>query len=250
MAYREYPPHPSLRKHVACYWTRSPDLNGTARRHQVLPDGCIDILFRVSPKGATAQGRVIGTMKTPIWVPSSSTEFVAVRFLPGGAVPFLRVPAWELTDSSFSLDHFWGDRVLKIQEHLQCLEAEARVRLLEAELLKRLGVAEAPDQTIAYLVKQIAEWPELPDVVGLAGAVGVSCRQLERKFLNTVGVGPKTFLRVVRLQRAVTQMKHGTIQSWADFAMEAGYYDQAHLIRDFKLLTLHTPKKYLQTVLA
>ena len=74
----------------------------------------------------------------------------------------------------------------------------------------------------------------------LAGDAGISSRQLERRFLREVGVGPKLLGRIIRFQqvfRAVEQSNN----AWAEIAIECGYYDQAHLIRDFNQFAQQTP---------
>ena len=83
--------------------------------------------------------------------------------------------------------------------------------------------------------------------------MGLSERQLERLFDERVGYGPKTFARVVRLQRAVESIARpagprGTTASWATFARDCGYADQAHLIREFRALTGVTPRVYASAV--
>jgi len=88
---------------------------------------------------------------------------------------------------------------------------------------------------------------------GSRGARGLSERQLERLFDERVGYGPKTFARVVRMQRAVesivrTAGGRGTTVSWASFARDCGYADQAHLIHEFRALTGVTPRVYARAV--
>ena len=62
--------------------------------------------------------------------------------------------------------------------------------------------------------------------------VGLSCRQLERRFLRDVGITPKRFCRIQRFQQVFQTIEDGA--DWVRAAVECGYYDQAHLIRDCK----------------
>jgi AraC-like DNA-binding protein len=124
---------------------------------------------------------------------------------------------------------------------------------IAAELLSRLSAAAPPDARVLHAVETLtAARGELP-VRALAARVGLSERQLERVFDERVGYGPKTFGRILRMNRAVesiarTAVGRGRMGSWASFAREWGYADQAHLIREFRALTGVTPCAYASTV--
>jgi AraC-like DNA-binding protein len=83
------------------------------------------------------------------------------------------------------------------------------------------------------------------NVTAVASELGVSERHLRRVFRETVGVSPKTFSRLVRFQYALRAARENGHRSWADIAAESGYYDQAHLIAEFRELTGVTPKALL-----
>ncbi len=80
----------------------------------------------------------------------------------------------------------------------------------------------------------------------VASHLGVTARHLRRAFTESVGIGPKEFARTVRLQRAVRRA--ATSKDWARIAVDAGYYDQAHLIADFRQLVGLTPGAFLKRV--
>jgi transcriptional regulator GlxA family with amidase domain len=90
------------------------------------------------------------------------------------------------------------------------------------------------------LAARIVDSGGLVAVDRLASDAGISSRQLERRFLREVGLGPKMLGRIIRFQqvfRAVEQCN----SAWAEVAIECGYYDQAHLIRDFNQFARQTP---------
>src|SRR5258708_8290071 len=76
-------------------------------------------------------------------------------------------------------------------------------------------------------------------------SLGVTARHLRRAFTESVGIGPKEFARTVRLQRAV-QTAAATSNDWGQIAADAGYYDQAHLISDFRELVGLTPGAFVK----
>jgi AraC-like DNA-binding protein len=87
-------------------------------------------------------------------------------------------------------------------------------------------------------------------VTEVATALGVSERNLRRVFRDTIGVGPKTFARLERFRRALNAARVREAPSWATIALDAGYYDQAHLIADFRAIAGVTPQALLREMRA
>lgn len=138
MAYVEYLPNPILKNYVDCFWSQSFSGNRILKAStidKILPDGCIDIIFRKSANcsGApTIFSYVVGTMTTAIDVPRGQNEIVAVRFRPGGAVPFLNLMAHSLTDESAELAAILGDRTRWLGDSIYN----------EQDILKRIEILE------------------------------------------------------------------------------------------------------------
>jgi AraC-like DNA-binding protein len=229
MAYRELEPHPALRPYVDRFWLRTPDEAVDPRR--ILPDGCIDIL--VSGSGKVS---VVGTMTRAVQIDGPSVANVAaVRFRPGGATPFLRTHARHLTDRNATA----ADLGLRWLEPAPFSDAQGGAAALEQLLLRRLDGVRTPDALVAHAVRLLfGEAP--PSVTELARRIGWSRQHLRRVFEEHVGVGPKELARVARLQRAVAEVQRGRV-SLADAAARVGYFDQAHMARDFRALVGMTP---------
>ena len=102
MAYAEIRPSSALEPWVECFWTRHDD--GSATETRVLPDGCADLVFDLNDGEAMA----VGTMTRPLVVPVGG-EFFGVRFRPGRAAAFLRIPLAEITDARVPLGDLWRD---------------------------------------------------------------------------------------------------------------------------------------------
>ena len=240
VGYAEHPPSAALRRHVACFWT----LSGQAGAHRVLPDGCMDLLFDLgAPRD---QGRVIGTMTHAIVADAPAANgLLGVRFRPGAAMA-VGCLAREVRDGSFGLDDVWGPIAREIEARVAEAESTAEaVRVLERELLARLAKVPPPDARVAYVVASIEACGGLARVSALADEANVGERHLVRLFDDHVGVGPKTFARVVRVQRVVaaiaTEFRARRPPSWAAIACDVGYADQAHMIRDVRSLAGVTP---------
>jgi AraC-like DNA-binding protein len=245
--YRELLPPDRLRPWVQCFWSQetSPAAGSV---HRVLPDGCIDILFETAAGGAR-ELYVVGMMTRPLLVArTEAASFTGVRFKPGAAAAFFREPLHRLTDARIDLQELWP-RTGPLHERLSsALAARDRAGLLAAELEQRLGEASIRGHAgCSFAVRQLTSEPDT-GVGDLCTRLGVSRQALARSFREHVGVSPKTLSRVLRLQRALRLLARPPGDGpprWVDVALDAGYYDQSHLIADFRDLVGLTPSAYL-----
>jgi AraC-like DNA-binding protein len=178
-----------------------------------------------------------GRMRLP-----DRVEFFGVIFRPGCAQPFLGVPAGELTDQVLGLEHLWGTQGRALAERLS--EARTtldRARLVEAELRHRLAAAPRVDRTVPAIAEHVLRHPGTWSVERLSAVCGFTRQHLARKFRDGLGVSPKLFCRLVRFQNTFTRVSVCPPDNWAAAALELGYYDQAHLIAEFKEFTGFTP---------
>lgn len=225
MEYQESVPRSPLRDHIRCIWTMR-SKGGCVER--VLPDGCSEIVLnrgdpfrhegRIQPRAM-----VVGQMPRFMEIePLGVIDLVGVRFRPGGLFPFLRAPMSGLTGR-------WAD-LKDIDRGLPgALDGD-----IEQALLGRLNPANG---AVAAAVAAIERGEARIDRI--ARAVDVHPRRLERMFLREVGVAPKLLARVVRFQRVLQGLG-----PWATVAQACGYYDQAHLIRDFREFAGEPPTAY------
>jgi AraC-like DNA-binding protein len=233
MTYREVPPHPALRAYVDRLWAGA-FAGGGPRR--ILPDGCIDVIVEL---GADAEVRVVGTMTRAAVIPPVEVRNVAVRFRPGGATPFLRTPAGALTDRSIDAGDL-GLPWLATERFAGCTDLGAALEILHQLLLARLPAVDAPDRIVAHAVARLFGATP-PSIAALGDELGWSRQHLARMFGVHVGVSPKHLGRVARLQRAVVAVQRGG--DLAKAAVDAGYFDQAHMALDFRDLADLTPRE-------
>jgi len=241
-----------LRPFVECFWTRdarsSSDPAGDTPVHRILPDGCIDVVLTFSERGDEPESAmVVGTMtKALVLGPAASPEcFVGVRFRPAKAAAFLEPPASEVTDLRVSLDDIWPDASAVREALATYPNAVARVRALERVLTARVGPSAGRGQRdVDEAVRRIVDAGGTLGITRLAPALGVTRQHLARRFAELVGVSPKTFARVVRLGRVVERARAippGEPVNWSALAIELGYYDQSHLVDEFREMTGITP---------
>jgi AraC-like DNA-binding protein len=206
--YTECRPPAALAETVECFWTSTP---GPETVHRVMPDGAIDIV-RTYRGDEMTSATVVGTMTTALVVPATGERYVGVRFLPGVQ---LGIPADELTDRRVALSDVWRDIVVR-----------------------------PPASDIAAAIQAIRRSRGTLAIAALGPSLGMSRQQLARRFMRMVGVSPKTFARVVRLQALLRRA--GANPDWSMLAYDLGYADQSHLANDFRVLTGLTPTAWFQ----
>jgi AraC-like DNA-binding protein len=203
----------------------------------------MDILFDLS--GASiAPAALVGTMSVAIVLPPAPrARFLGVRFRPGEAFAFLGVPAGEARDQVLPLVDALGPLAGALSDELASAHDTAgRLAALDRCLGALRGRARPPDPRVRRAVSRILGSPAEARVAWLAREVGIGERQLERAFVERVGLGPKAFARVARLQALLLRAAAtGPRVSWAGLALDLGYADQAHMIREVKRLSGVTP---------
>jgi AraC-like DNA-binding protein len=232
--YREVAPHPALRAHVDRLWA-SADATADGAPSRILPDGCIDVIVDLDDDARVA---VVGTMTRAVVLSPAAGRSVAVRFRPGGATPFLRTPAGELTDQSIAAGDV-GLPWLPVDRFAELAELDAALAVLEELLLARLPSVAAPDPLVAHAVARLFAGGA-PTIAALGEELGRSRQHLARMFGVHVGIAPKQLGRVARLQRAVAAVQRPGADL-AAVAVETGYFDQAHMALDFRDLADLTP---------
>jgi AraC-like DNA-binding protein len=247
MAYRELLPHPALRPFVDRFWILTAAAGDEPRR--ILPDGCIDVIVNVEPDSdGFGQMVAVGTMTRAIlFRPRTRVCSAAVRFRPGGAAPFLRLPADELTDRVVGAADA-GARWIAAGAGEVPADPRAAVAALEQRLLRRLDAIAPPDRAVAHAVGRLfAAAP--PPIAELGREIGWSRQHLARRFRAEIGVGPKQLARVARLQRAVDRLQSGAggDLTLAGTAVDLGYFDQAHMARDFREMAGVAPRDVRET---
>jgi AraC-like DNA-binding protein len=257
MRYREYAALPALAGDVECVWTLAAVGTGVPPQVQrIVPDGCMELVVhlgeRFSWHDGTAWTRqpsalVFGQLRQPLLLAPPARGLVCtigVRFRPAGARSYFRADLRELAGVPTELRLLAGANAATLEERLQDAGTDhARVELLQRWLLDRQD-PRGTDVQVRAATAAILRSRGAIRVDEVAVAAGLSPRHLGRRFDDAVGLGPKTLARLIRLQCAVQIAQRGA-SSWADVALACGYADQAHLIRDFGLLTGRSPRALL-----
>jgi AraC-like DNA-binding protein len=242
--YREFPAPDMLARYFLCFWTQTIAGLENEYVHRVLPDGCIDIVF-VNDEPPT----VVGPWTEPFVVRlAAGTKILGARLRPGCASNVLRLPSAELLNVSVPLCSVWGKS--RSEEFVRVPDQRglaARSSTLAEVLFGCLPSAITFDRAIAASIAWLGRHPH-SRIEQLSECIGISGRQLHRRFSTTVGYGPKMFQSVLRFQRVLYLSHEGqAVVNFADLAAEAGYADQAHMTREVRRFGGCAPKALLSS---
>ncbi|MBZ2188999.1 AraC family transcriptional regulator [Alcanivorax sp. JB21] len=228
-------------------------------RERLLPDGRITLVIPLTANPATlyegpygAQKQhfngpfVCGIQTRDITIDTATQKHVmGASFLPGGSLPFLGGSARVLHNETLDLDAFWGARSHQLHEQLLSASDDAqRFSLLESALLQQLIAS--PHPAVTEAVARLSLNPA-QRISPLANELGLGQRRFQQIFTETVGVPPKVFARIQRFSNLLYRTTNLQEADWSLLALDNGYYDQAHLIREFRALSGMTPEAYLRS---
>jgi AraC-like DNA-binding protein len=242
----EWLPLPALAGRVRTVWVQQTGPRPHVQRN--LPTGGVELQC---PLGGLP--RVIGPLtRTRVQVLPPFTTVVGARFWPGSAAPFLGVPLDELVDHTVELSDLWPGTAVRLGELLaDARDPGSALEVLQRFLSSRQTRAVAPDKLVSAAVRRLMPW-QLVEIGALSKELTISGSQLRRRFLTTVGVGPKALQRTLRFQgflalaqAAARPGPRTVVAGVADLAAEAGYADHAHLSRECRRLTGLTPTELL-----
>lgn len=229
--------------------------NNEAGSYKVLPDTSIVMGFQYSGKLSYSQNNEAVPLSPAgitglrdsyrIFNNSANTHTVLVMFSETGAGMFFNHSMHELFGHSLSLD----DLMLRSQMDVvtdQLNEATTdmeRINLVEKFLISRINY-KAHDELVNLAVAFIKQQAGNIKIITLAEKLNISQSQFEKRFRKMVGASPKKFASIVRLRHILTASSPGN--SLTELGLDAGYFDQAHFIKDFKSFTGETPEQFLK----
>lgn len=235
-AYRELAPSGDVYSLVACRWKRQAAEDEPGDSVLILPDGCVDLIWREDELVLAGLDR--SARPAPV---TPGERILGLRLRPGVAGAVLGMPASEVLDVHVRLEELLGPAARELAERLSGLEGDDETfGVLERAVGSRLEGG-GPDPLVLAATRRLG-FPGTR-VDELAESLGISDRQLRRRFHQSVGYGPKTLDRVLRFRRLVAQS--GAVAAGqsdlARVAADLGYADQAHMTRDCLRLSGLTP---------
>lgn len=234
-------PAAALSDWIAHYWMIQWDLRGCEPHlAENLPHPNVHVIFE--PDAAVVSG--VQTHKFSRAIEGQSQVF-GIKFKAGGFRPFLKHAVSKLADRTVPAQRILGNDVLVLAETaLSSMEEDKKVESANQFFLARRPAPDASVQLASGIVEQIFNEREIKTVDDLAARTGIRKRSLQRLFNEYVGINPKWVIRRYRLHEVVESFQLAEEPDWAQLALELGYFDQAHLINDFRTITGYSPTEY------
>jgi AraC-like DNA-binding protein len=196
-------------------------------------------------------------------------DFIVIRFTPIGAHLFLQTPMSRLADRTIELEDIDGPLARSFESRIKATRGwEARLDLAELLIAERLTLARPPSSTLIQSWQRLLKAPNTTDLALLASESGCSRRHLIAQFHTHFGMAPKTIARIRRFNLVVNRMGRNAVRHpvgkpyldlerdseraakidtpWADLALDCGYYDQSHFIKEFRAFAGVTPVEFLR----
>ena len=249
-------PAPELSLYIKHFLILENDtLNGVV--HRLIPDGNPGIVFHYeTPLLQNAGGNTpyIRQPKSFIYGQVTATidlisegriGMIVVVLQPYSLNALTKIPAHHLTNTNRALSGIWGQQGSQLEKAvLSTHDMHARLALIETFLTGKLQMA--PDPIVKNSIDWMKAHPDSASIHELVAQLPIGERQLERAFKAHVGVSPKLYASMIRLQYFLRSIRQPGEKNLTNLAYGSGYYDQAHLVRTFKRKSGITPSRYRQ----
>ena len=172
---------------------------------------------------------------------SGRVDAFTIAFHPGGIAALFGIPSYELTDLDFDARDVLGGVIGSLRDQLGEQNGIAdRARVADRFLAARLPDF-THDSAAITAARVIHRGNGAVQVAQLASHAGLGLRQFERRFREEVGIAPKLYARIVRFEAALRRKSTQPASRWSEVAHSLGYFDQMHMIHDFRRLSDETP---------
>lgn len=251
MFYHEIAPSLEISHLVLSFWEFTVQSeNPEPIIHEVFPDGCV-LLFYYRNKNADVnilfiKDLSLETAKTQI---HAGDIYWGMRLAPSACAKILRANPSEIQSQQLNESNSFTHLTDGLLEELSLCRNFKEAIKTYGKKIKSLGLTVAEtDEKIAEAVSIIEENRGEIKISEIAAAVGLSVRQLERRFRRNAGLSPKQYARARRIRATAINMLETAEMNWANRAAEMGFTDQAHLTHEFSTLTGRSPNSFAEKV--
>ena len=258
MFFRHHIPPPPLSDFVESFWLYE-DCAPPQGLERIQPKGSLSVVInhredsirnydRRDPRRFESLGGslMVGAHSEYMVIDTACQAAVmGISFKPGGAFPFLRMPASELRDLHVSLDTLWKADGASLRARLQeAATPDAKFRVLERCLLTQAGRRLERNPMVEHALSEMQIVPHARTISDVTRMTGLSPKRFLAIFREQVGLTPKLYCRIRRFQEVLRLIRAGKQVEWADMAVSCGYFDQAHFVHDFRAFSGITPTAY------
>jgi AraC-like DNA-binding protein len=194
-----------------------------------------------------------------VWASGVRTEFITIpsgkhaamfiiSFKKGMAYSFFPLPMNEMADRVVDADLLWGNDFALLRERLlEVNDIGLKFSVAENFLLENFRSKLTINPAVEYALAEIIRRPDQINLKRLNQDIGYSQKHFIGMFKRRVGIAPKAYLKIIRFQKAITEIELRKEVNWTIIAQDCGFYDQAHFINDFKFFSGFTPAEYVRS---
>ncbi len=257
MSYHISKPSPFLSQYVKQYWAID-DCSSNVNEHiqRVVPSGLMELMFYfgdkpnvVDEKKRFSENSFLSGQQKSYYdiIVSGKISLFLISFQPYGAKLFFEIPSNEFFNLNVPLTYLLKGDAIELESQL-CESVTFQEKMIVAEkFLTKLLQKKGKEYEINRIVNSVALINQSKGIIAidtLSSSVCLSRKQYERTFAEYIGSSPKQFLRTVRFQNSLQAKQRNKNIQLTELAYECGYYDQSHMINDYKLLSGKTPSQY------
>lgn len=260
MMYQTFKPPASLRKFIRFYWIFETDASeSTPFIHPATAAGCAKLAFHYNgrfeietqssdPKLLFTSGFQGPTKTSELFIGKENIGVFGVYFSPYALPSLFSVPANELSNRNVEISSLLGNKGAELEDKMVSAKSNnERIKIINSYFERQLTSISNHHNRIRIIasVNHIINRKGLVGIKRLTENRPVSQRQFERNFKSATGFSPKMFSRIVRFENAISMLDIKEDVKLTEVALESGYYDQSHFIRDFKEFAGQHPSAYL-----
>lgn len=239
-----FEPSQSLEFFIEHFWIVEWDLGDNTYQQDILAYPSVHLVFE--KEKTKIFGVVTGKFSRTI---EGKGKVVGIKFRPGGFYPFYKSSVSSFSDDTIALDTVFEVNTSKLEETIFASDnKKGMVEKAEEFIRKKLPAKDERVPFINNIIDAVINDNTLVKVNQLAEQFEINKRTLQRMFNRYVGVSPKWVIKRYRLHEVAGKLTENKQTDWAKLAVDLGYFDQSHFIKDFKSIVGQTPSEYLKTV--
>ncbi len=228
-----------LEDYCMCIWEmKSKKILNKTISNNILPDACIDIVIDFANNVICFAGF---SKETEDFKLDERIDYIGARLKPGAFYSIFNIEANEIMDNMISFSEI--EKEYDLEEIFEFTDTSKRIDCLKKYLLKKFNNELKKD--FLTIINELYENPRQQSVINISKKLGYNIRQLSRIFKKNYGISPKVLLNILRLHLCLTLLLDEKMEL-ADIAMQCGFYDQSHFIKEIKRYTGISPLKLIE----
>lgn len=256
MEHKIFPVSESLSPFIMSYWELKSPKELTPQKNTIIPDGTMKMIFHcawtyrhyfkdgmseILPRSFIISQLTKPYIVEPLW----DTDTFIVRFHPHTLISYICKDIYYQEDTAMCIKKiFWKKWECLEKKILDAISSNDRIKIVEEFLSGEIYNTQNIDFLMQKTLDSIISFNEKYSIEDILKRNNLSRKQLERRFSAKIGLRPKQFIKIIRIQTVLKGLLNQEYTTLTDAAYKNKFYDQAHFIKDFKEFTGISPKDF------